>query len=56
MDTKLFEETESWGDTSGSGVNMSFAMKKKIKAKKTKKLKRKHSEIEDDQNAGKWVR
>ena len=59
MEVKVFEETNSWGDTSGTSADVNFSSEKKIKGKKSKKnKKRKHSEIDDDGNAecGKWVR
>lgn len=60
MATKLFQDSDSWGDTSGnSDITLSF--KKNLKPKLTKKEKKakkqlNQSEIEDDPTAGKFVR
>lgn len=59
MSSKLFEEGDSWGDSSGNSGAFGWSFKKtpKVKDKKSKKAKkRNHSEMEEDSNAGKWVR
>jgi hypothetical protein len=56
METKLFQETDTWGDSSGNAGALSFSAKKKDKSKKSKNKKRKHSEIDNDPSAGMWVR
>lgn len=60
MATKLFKECDSWGDTTGNSGDFSFSFKKTPKAKNSKQnkraKKRSHSEIDDDTEAGKYVR
>jgi ribosomal RNA-processing protein 8 len=57
MSAKLFKESDSWGDSSGQDIQWSFKKTPKVKDKKSKKAKkRSHSEIEEDPNAGKFVR
>lgn len=60
MSSKLFKESDSWGDSSGSSAAKGFSFKKihksKDKKNKNKAKKRNHSEIEDDPSAGKFVR
>jgi ribosomal RNA-processing protein 8 len=60
MATKLFKESDSWGDSSGNGDDVMFSFKKTPKAKNSKKNrkanKRSHSEIDEDPEAGKYVR
>lgn len=59
MATKLFKESDSWGELSGNGSSLNFASRKNIKVKdKKKRKKRKHSEISDDlkSEGGKWVK
>lgn len=60
MSTKLFKESDSWGDSSGHSGDVNWSFKKTPKVKKNKKnkeaKKRSHSETEDDPNAGKFVR
>lgn len=57
MSAKLFQESDTWGDSSG---DMGWSFKKIAKAKNGKKekkpKKRNHSAIEEDPNAGKFVR
>lgn len=60
MATKLFKESNSWGDSSGNSGDVSFSFKKTPKVKNGKKnkkaKKRKHSEEEENPEAGKYVR
>lgn len=61
MSSKLFDEGDQWGDSSGASGSQSFSFKKVQKSKtqirKEKKAKkRNHSDLEDDPNAGKYVR
>jgi len=56
METKLFKENDSWGDTSANSNDLSFSLHKNVKPKKNKKRKRKHEEMNEDSEAGKWVR
>lgn len=59
MSSKLFKESDSWGESSGQSGDFSWTFKKsaKKKEKKNKKAKkRSHSETEEDPNAGKFVR
>lgn len=58
MATKLFKESDSWGDSSGHGEELTFSFKKTKKAKvKKEKLKQKSfDENEIDPNAGRFVR
>lgn len=60
MATKLFKESDSWGDTSGNSGEFTFSFKKTPKAKKSKEnkraKKRNHSEIDVDPEAGKYVK
>lgn len=56
METKLFEENDSWEDISSSSNHVSFSSEKNVKRKKEKNRKRKHEEMNDDSEAGKWVR
>lgn len=61
MSSKLFKEDDSWGDSSGVSAAPNFSFKKVQKSKtqlrKEKKAKkRSHSDLEDDPNAGKFVR
>lgn len=62
MSSKLFKESDSWGDSSGIGNQSSLSFKKVQKSKRTKKKedrakKRNHEEtLEDDPEAGKYVR
>lgn len=60
MATKLFKESDSWGDSSGNAGDECFSFKKTPKAKINKKnkkaKKRNHSEIDEDPEAGKYVR
>lgn len=59
MATKMFKETDSWGDSGGNNVDVSWSFKKNSKTqdKKNKQSKkRNHSVIEDDPDAGKFVR
>lgn len=53
---KLFAESNSWGDISENGDNMSFSTRKPKKEKKSKSRKRNHSEIEEESVGGSWVR
>lgn len=57
MSAKLFQESDTWGDSSGD-MGWSFKKTPKLKnGKKDKKpKKRNHSAIEEDPNAGKFVR
>jgi hypothetical protein len=54
MATKIFAESDSWGDFSGN--ILSFSTKKKQKEKKVKAKKRNHSEIEGESVGGAWIR
>jgi ribosomal RNA-processing protein 8 len=60
MATKLFKESDTWGDSSGNSADIAFSFKKTPKVKKNKKdknaKKRNHSAIEEDPQAGKYVR
>lgn len=60
MSSKVFQETDSWGDSSGHSNSFDFAFKKtpKVKKEKVKKAKkRKHSEADHNQNQpGRFVR
>ena len=56
METKLFEENDSWEDISSSSNHLSFSTEKNGKQKKTKNRKRKHEEMNEDSEPGKWVR
>lgn len=60
MATKLFKESDSWGESSGNSGDVSWSFKKNLKVKNNKKnkeaKKRSHSEAEDDPNAGKFVK
>lgn len=60
MSAKLFKETDSWGDSSGNSGGVSWSFKKNPKSKEKKKnkqaKKRNHSAIEEDPDAGKYVR
>lgn len=60
MSSKLFVESDTWGDSSGNSGDVSWSFKKTPKIKKNKKnkeaKKRSHSETEDDPNAGKFVK
>jgi ribosomal RNA-processing protein 8 len=64
MATKLFQESDSWGDSSGNGEALTFSFKKHQRPKLTKSEKKarkeqKNSElaaIADDPTAGRFVR
>ena len=56
METKLFEENDSWEDISSSSNHLSFSTEKNGKQKKAKNRKRKHEEMNADSELGKWVR
>lgn len=59
MSAKLFKECDSWGDSSNNSGEMSWSFKKtpKNKDKKNKQAKkRNHSAIDEDPEAGKYVR
>jgi ribosomal RNA-processing protein 8 len=62
MATKLFKESDSWGESSGQGEEVTFCFKKTKKAKveKAKKSKseknHKFDENDVDPNAGRFVR
>ena len=59
MATKLFKESDSWGDSSGQGEELTFSFKKTKRAKVSKKEKLKLkslAENEIDPNAGRFVR
>lgn len=60
MSSKVFQETDSWGDSSGHSNSFDFAFKKtpKVKKEKVKKAKkRKHSEADESQReVGRFVR
>lgn len=57
MSAKLFQESDTWGDSSGD-MGWSFKKIAKVKNgnKEKKPKKRNHSAIEEDPNAGKFVR
>jgi hypothetical protein len=56
METKLFQEADSWGETSTNGISFDFKPNKqnKVKSKKEKNRKRKLSD--EDSCGGKWIR
>lgn len=63
MATKLFAESDSWGDSSGNSDGLTFSFKKPVKekikeSKKEKKARKQKqaAEAEDDPNAGRFVR
>lgn len=63
MATKLFTESDSWGDSSGASDTLTFSFKKPVKekikeSKKEKKLRKQKqaAEAPEDPNAGRFVR
>lgn len=61
MSSKVFQETDSWGDPSGHSNSFDFSLHKTPEAAKSKKVKkakkRRHSEIEEEQReVGRYVR
>ena len=60
MSQKIFKESDSWGDSSGNSGELSWSFKKpqkqKISNKEKRAKKRNHSDVEEDSEAGKYVR
>lgn len=57
MASKLFAESDSWGDLNENGNSLTFSTKKSYKKEKeSKSRKRNYSEIEESSEGGKWVR